>query len=101
MARSRWPGPGGPWPGPGGPWPGPGGPVPVARSGGRVSVARSRWPGPGGPVLVARSRWPGPGPALRALCPRARAKKDLFCAVEVLNEMAGGVIPLDEITSLH
>ena len=47
VARSRWPGPGGPVPVarcPGVPWPGP--------------VAR---PGPGGPVPVARSRWPGPG----------------------------------------
>ena len=77
--------------------PGPGGPGPVARS--RPGPgARSRWPGPGGPVSVARSRWPGPrwlrsrwpgsrwprsrwpgpGPALRARCPWARAKKDLF-----------------------
>ena len=64
MARSRWPGPGGPWPGPGGP-------VPVAR--GPVPVARSRWPGPGGPVPVARSR-----SRFKGVCPRARAKKDLF-----------------------
>ena len=73
VARSRWPGVGVPVAGPAG-WPGPGGPVPVARS---------RWPGPGGPV-------PGPGPGgpvpvarsrscFKGACPRARAKKDLFC----------------------
>ena len=82
-----WPGPAGPVPVARSRWPGPGGPVPLARSpGGPVRwpgpVARSRWPGPGGPVPVARSRWPGPGPALRA-CPRARAKKALFCLARV------------------
>ena len=56
MARSWWPGPGGPvpvarywWPGTGGParsWPGPGGP------------AQSQWPAP----VFAVARWPGPGP---------------------------------------
>ena len=48
MARSRWPGPGGPVPVARSRWPGPGGPGP----GGPVPVARSRWPGPGGPVPV-------------------------------------------------
>ena len=57
VARSRWPGPGGPVPvlsvGPV--------PAPGLGRGGPVPVARSRRPGPGGPVPVARSRWPGPG----------------------------------------
>ena len=64
VARSRWPGPGGPVPVARSRWPGPGGPVPVA-------VAPSRWPGPGGPVPVPRSR-----SRFKGACPRARAKKD-------------------------
>ena len=50
-------------------WPGPGGPVPVARSRCPAPVfAVARWPGPGpGQVLavypvVLVARWPGPGP---------------------------------------
>ena len=114
VARSRWPSPGGPvpvarsrgpvpghlsrWPGPG-----PGGPVPVARSRARSRWsgpgARSRWPGPGGPVPVARSRWPGPGgpvPVARSrsrfkgVCPRARAKKDLFCTFQAPIDVHSG-----------
>ena len=72
LARSRGPGGRSRWPGPvaRSRWPDPGGPVP----GGPVPVARSRWPGPGGPVPVARSR-----SRFKGACPRARAKKDLFC----------------------
>ena len=79
VAQSRWPSPGGPvpWPGPGpvpvtcpgGSGPGLGGPVPVPGPGGPVPVAP-----PGGPVPVARSR-----SRFKGACPRARAKKDLFC----------------------
>ena len=63
------------------------GPVPVARPG--PSRWPSRWPGPGGAVPSGRSRWPGPGglvPVARSRSrsrfegPRARGKKNLFCA---------------------
>ena len=38
----------------------------------------ARWPGPGGPVPVARSR-----SRFKGACPRARAKKDLFCCLRL------------------
>ena len=87
-----------------------GGPVPVARSRwpGLVarswSRARSRWPSPGGPgpggpvpdgpVPVARSR-----SRFKGACPRARAKKDLFCPVHSM--LIGTMTAVSSCTHTH
>ena len=66
-------------------WPGPGGPVP--------------WPSPGGPVPVARSRWPGPGPALRARA-RGPARKKTYSVLSQAGSKVSGSTSSRPTTSL-